>query len=101
MFTPDKGSAQESNLDPIRPYSKKIVHEWSLDEPRVNAFTPDPVQRGQSFLSLSRILRFASSCGVTSKVFFHSAYFHDAMFDPAQIVYASGIRISQIISHIL
>ena len=30
MFTPDKGSAQESNLDPIRPYRKKIVHEWSL-----------------------------------------------------------------------
>ena len=30
MFTPDKGSAQESNLDPIRPYIKKIVQEWSL-----------------------------------------------------------------------
>ena len=30
MFTPDKGSAQESNLDPIPPYKKKIVHEWSL-----------------------------------------------------------------------
>ena len=30
MFTPDKGSAQESNVDPIRPYRKKIVHEWSL-----------------------------------------------------------------------
>ena len=31
--TPDCGRAKESNLDPIRPYRKKIVHETSLVEP--------------------------------------------------------------------